>query len=164
MYEIILMTGGIQQLGWCTIDCKFTAEEGVGDSVDSYAYDGKRMKRWSHAPHAYGQSWTPGDVIGACLDADKGEIIFFRNGVSLGVAYNTVRVNTIGMAYFPGFSLSFGERSRINFGSQPFLYPVPDFKPIQQSPPPSQLAQARYLLECLGKIVSYYVGDSHVIL
>ena len=32
MYEVTLATAGIQQLGWATVDCRFTNEEGVGDS------------------------------------------------------------------------------------------------------------------------------------
>lgn len=34
------------QIGWATIHCPFTAEEGVGDAPDSYAVDGKRL-RWA---------------------------------------------------------------------------------------------------------------------
>lgn len=33
-YEVILHTAGIQQLGWATISCPFTSEEGVGDAPD----------------------------------------------------------------------------------------------------------------------------------
>jgi hypothetical protein len=33
-----------QQIGWATIHCPFTAEEGVGDAPDSYAVDGKRLR------------------------------------------------------------------------------------------------------------------------
>lgn len=32
------------QVGWATIHCPFTAEEGVGDAPDSYAVDGKRLR------------------------------------------------------------------------------------------------------------------------
>jgi hypothetical protein len=41
----------------------------VGDSADSYAYDGARVKRWTNTrPAPYGQHWLPGDVIGVCID------------------------------------------------------------------------------------------------
>ncbi len=43
----MLGTAGIMQLGWATTGCQFSNEEGVGDSVDSYAYDGKRVQRWN---------------------------------------------------------------------------------------------------------------------
>jgi Kip1 ubiquitination-promoting complex protein 1 len=32
------------QIGWATLHCPFTAEEGVGDAADSYAVDGKRQR------------------------------------------------------------------------------------------------------------------------
>ena len=47
MYEVTVLTSGIQQIGWATLQCPFTPEEGVGDAPDSYAYDGKRVKKWS---------------------------------------------------------------------------------------------------------------------
>ena len=47
MYEVTLGTGGIMQLGWATHACQFSNEEGVGDSPDSYAFDGKRVRKWN---------------------------------------------------------------------------------------------------------------------
>lgn len=164
MYEITLMTAGIQQLGWCLLDCPFTTEEGVGDSEDSYAYDGKRIKKWNGPSQGYGQAWVSGDIIGVCINLDQGEISFYRNGVSLGVAFNNknLRYGNTGLAYFPGFSLSLGERSKMNFGGTPFRYPIPEYKPLEQPPSPSLLSKARYLLECLEKLISYYLGESLV--
>ena len=39
----------------------------------------------------YGVAWSSGDIIGSCIDLDRGEISFYRNGVSLGVAFRNVR-------------------------------------------------------------------------
>ena len=47
LYEVTLGTGGIMQLGWATHACQFSNEEGVGDSPDSYAFDGKRVRKWN---------------------------------------------------------------------------------------------------------------------
>eukprot|EP01118_Nematostelium_gracile_P019082 TRINITY_DN8711_c0_g1_i1.p1 TRINITY_DN8711_c0_g1~~TRINITY_DN8711_c0_g1_i1.p1 ORF type:complete len:136 (-),score=23.89 TRINITY_DN8711_c0_g1_i1:46-453(-) len=118
------------QLGWAPIDCSFTTEEGVGDSKDSFAYDGKRMKKWSVHPQAYGQTWVPGDVIGSCIDLDLGQISFYRNGVSMGVAFTNVRFgeNAVGIAYFPAVSLSYGERCTLNFVQNHSLFQLKDFK------------------------------------
>ncbi len=44
MYEATLETDGIMQLGWSTVEAKFTNEEGVGDDRDTYALDGQRKK------------------------------------------------------------------------------------------------------------------------
>ena len=55
------------------------------------AYDGKRLCKWNGPSSPYGQAWTSGDVIGCCIDLDAREISFYRNGVSLGVAFTNVR-------------------------------------------------------------------------
>ena len=54
MYEVTLGTAGIQQIGWATLECPFTNEEGVGDAADSYAWDGKRVQRWNVSNAQYG--------------------------------------------------------------------------------------------------------------
>jgi Kip1 ubiquitination-promoting complex protein 1 len=70
---VTLGTCGIQQLGWATMRCAFTSEEGVGDTTNSYAYDGKRRHKWNTRPADYGRFWAPGDVVGVLLDLDARE-------------------------------------------------------------------------------------------
>jgi len=161
MYEATLGTGGIQQIGWAPLECPFTNEEGVGDSPDSFAYDGKRIKKWNVTNQTYGQPWMIGDVIGCCIDLDKGEISFYRNGQSLGVAFSNVRFgeNAVGLAYFPAISLSFGEKCYLNFGSRPFEYPVENFMPLQNVQSP--LLNAQYLVESLERLVPYTIMESN---
>ncbi|XP_015779754.1 PREDICTED: E3 ubiquitin-protein ligase RNF123-like [Acropora digitifera] len=55
MYEILLGSKGIMQLGWATLQCKFTNEEGVGDTPDSFAYDGHRVRKWNVMTGKYGE-------------------------------------------------------------------------------------------------------------
>lgn len=47
---------------------------------------------------------------------------FWRNGHSLGVAFDNVQYGP-GLAYFPAASLSYGESCQMNFGAAPFKYP-----------------------------------------
>ena len=89
MYEVILGTCGIQQIGWATLQCPFTSEEGVGDAPDSYAWDGKRVQRWNVSPHPYGTPWAPGDVIGVCADMESGQLSFVKNGTDMGGGHST---------------------------------------------------------------------------
>ncbi|QDZ23495.1 E3 ubiquitin-protein ligase [Chloropicon primus] len=160
-YEVILGTAGIQQVGWATPTCPFTNEEGVGDFPNSYAYDGKRVRKWNVSCHPYGQPWMPGDVIGCCFDVDEGEISFYRNGRPLGVAFKGVKRHMPGMAYFPAFSLSHGERCVTNFGNLPFRYPIGGFGPIQEPPKRSFLQVGAFLLEALDTVAaSDIVKDS----
>lgn len=151
MYEVTLETSGVQQLGWATVVCPFTDHKGVGDADDSYAYDGKRVKKWNKEAEAYGQSWVVGDVIGCCIDLDSDEILFYRNGISLGVAFCGIRKMVPGLGYHPAISLSQGERCELNFGGVPFKYPVKGFLPIQA--PPSLDALATNLLDCFLRLL-----------
>ena len=63
------------QVGWATAKCEFNEEEGVGDTKDSYAFDGNRIRKWNVSNMKYGVAWLAGDVIGCCLDLNKvGEV------------------------------------------------------------------------------------------
>eukprot|EP00262_Sarcandra_glabra_P006517 TRINITY_DN18852_c0_g1_i1.p1 TRINITY_DN18852_c0_g1~~TRINITY_DN18852_c0_g1_i1.p1 ORF type:complete len:1277 (+),score=188.71 TRINITY_DN18852_c0_g1_i1:281-4111(+) len=151
MYEVILETSGIQRLGWAALSCLFTDNKYVGDTEDSYAFDGKKVRKWNKEAEMYGQSWVVGDVIGCCVDLDIGKISFYRNGVSLGVAYDRVTKIGPGCGYYPAISLSQGERCSVNFGAHPFKYPVPGFSPLQA--PPAINLHATYLLRCLSRLL-----------
>ena len=151
MYEVTLGTSGIQQLGWATLDCAFTNEEGVGDSALSYAFDGKRVKKWNVAAANYGQAWQAGDVIGCCIDLDAQEVSFCRNGVALGAAFGGI-ADRPGIAYFPAFSLSMGERSAVNFGRWPLRYPVPGFEALD-CPTEDMVPAACHMLRALGRVL-----------
>ncbi|XP_002974307.2 E3 ubiquitin-protein ligase RKP [Selaginella moellendorffii] len=161
MYEVTLGTAGIQQLGWATISCPFTDSEGVGDASDSYAYDGRRVKKWSGKSQTYGEPWVVGDVIGCCIDLEQGQIFFYRNGTSLGMAYDCVRRMEAKQGYYPAISLSHGERCELNFGGRPFRYPIAGFLPLQAPPVDtsgtnkhgSVIVKAKYLFGCLQKLV-----------
>ena len=73
-YEATLGTSGIMQVGWATVKCSFTTEEGVGDTWNSYSYDGKRRLKWHINEESYGEAWAPGDVVSACIDLDSREV------------------------------------------------------------------------------------------
>ncbi|KAK9071573.1 hypothetical protein SSX86_008001 [Deinandra increscens subsp. villosa] len=157
MYEVTLETAGLQQLGWATISCSFTEDTGVGDADDSYAFDGKRVIKWNLNAKPYGQSWVTGDVIGCCIDLEADEISYYRNGVSLGVAFNGIRKVVPGLGYYPAISLSQGERCDLNFGARPFRYPIQEFHPIQIPPSTNQLTV--HLLGCFSKLLNMLRGE-----
>lgn len=158
MYEVTLGSSGIQQLGWATHECRFTNEEGVGDSAQSYAYDGKRVRKWNVGQHDYGQAWEAGDVIGCLIDLDQQVVSFCRNGEDMGPAFEHIG-HRPGVAYFPALSLSMGERSVVNFGRWPMQYPQPGFSPVQVTTSQEEVNGARYLLECFGRLLPAVVND-----
>ncbi|MQM00935.1 hypothetical protein Taro_033681 [Colocasia esculenta] len=157
MYEVVLETSGVQQLGWATLMCPFTDRKGVGDADDSYAFDGRRVRKWNKEAKPYGQPWVVGDVIGCCIDLGEGKISFYRNGISLGVAFEGIRRNGAELSYYPAVSLSEGERCNLNFGSRPFKYLVDGFLPLQS--PPSSSLLATYLLRSFSRLMELQCLD-----
>jgi len=78
-YEVTLLTDGLMQIGWCSLNTSFTSGNGVGDSPSSYAYDGYRVEKWNVEHSNYGERWTVGDVIGTLINLNTREILYWRN-------------------------------------------------------------------------------------
>ncbi|XP_051764457.1 E3 ubiquitin-protein ligase RNF123 isoform X2 [Ctenopharyngodon idella] len=152
VYEVLISSQGLMQIGWCTLNCRFNQEEGVGDTPDSYAYDGNRVRKWNVTTTNYGKSWAAGDIVSCLIDLDEGTITFCLNGQSLGVAFSNIKTGP-GVAYFPAISLSFKESVAFNFGSRPLRYPVEGYLPLQ-SPPTTDLIKATRLLGYLKTVLS----------
>ncbi|XP_056661031.1 E3 ubiquitin-protein ligase RNF123 isoform X3 [Monodelphis domestica] len=151
IYEVLISSQGLMQIGWCTLNCRFNQEEGVGDTPDSYAYDGNRVRKWNVTTTNYGKSWAAGDIVSCLIDLDEGIISFCLNGVSLGTAFDNITRGS-GMAYFPAISLSFKESVAFNFGSRPLRYPMEDYRPLQDAPT-TDLVKAHKLLGYLKNVL-----------
>ena len=106
-YEALIQSDGLLQLGWVTDQCEFkpTLGLGVGDDAQSVAYDGCRCRVWHGAPETegvpYGETWSPGDVVGCLLDCATGVAAFYLNGTCLGTAVQDLAVGT---SWYPAFS------------------------------------------------------------
>ncbi|KAL0585650.1 hypothetical protein ABG067_004573 [Albugo candida] len=157
-YEVELITCGLIQIGW--IDNYFQGSsdqgEGVGDHEHSWSYDGNRQRRWNSGSSSYGDKWKPGDVIGCLLDLDSCEMTFFRNGISLGVAFTDLKISShepkLGLR--PGISLERGEIVRINLGHQAFAFPpttIADFDGVARG---ILLSAPSALINCFTSITS----------
>ncbi|XP_067938284.1 E3 ubiquitin-protein ligase RNF123-like [Watersipora subatra] len=149
MFEVLLGSKGLMQLGWCSLSCKFNHSEGVGDTPYSFAFDGNRVRKWNVKTEKYGESWLTGDVIACAIDCDEGVVTFYRNGVSMGAAFENICLGP-DRAYFPAVSLSQGESVRLNFGSTPFIYPLDDYQPMELAPF-AQLQQTQLLLRYVSR-------------
>uniref|UniRef100_A0A9J7XXE1 E3 ubiquitin-protein ligase RNF123 n=1 Tax=Cyprinus carpio carpio TaxID=630221 RepID=A0A9J7XXE1_CYPCA len=150
VYEVLISSQGLMQIGWCTLNCRFNQEEGVGDTPDSYAYDGNRVRKWNVTTTNYGKSWAAGDIVSCLIDLDEGTITFCLNGQSLGVAFSNIKTGP-GFAYFPAISLSFKESVAFNFGSRPLRYPSHFYA---YTPPTTDLTKANRLLGYLKTVLS----------
>ena len=74
-----------------------------------YYYNGNKYNSGSSS--AYGAAFTTGDIVGISFDANVGEVIFYKNGVSQGVAYTGLSSDD----YFFAMGAN-TQNSIINFG------------------------------------------------
>ena len=77
----------------------------------------------------YGTATSIGDVIGVALDMDNGNVTFYKNGVSFGVANTSTLV---GKTIAPGYGNGGGATTTsTNFGQKPFKFPPPNgYQPL----------------------------------
>ena len=87
----------------------------VGQASGSYGYffNGKKYNNASSS--SYGSTYTTGDIISVAFNADNGQLTFYKNGTSQGVAYTV----TSGKSYAPALGkdqTSKDTTSIVNFG------------------------------------------------
>ncbi|KAF9102552.1 RING finger and SPRY domain-containing protein 1 [Mortierella sp. AM989] len=127
-YEVTLVTAGIMQLGWATVHCHFSPEDGtgVGDDIFGFAYDGCRNMIWADGEsESYGgtESWKAGDVLGVYLDIDNAVMECFINGKGFGAIspfekdYFAIQAKS---GFFPALSCTSFQQATVNFGATPF--------------------------------------------
>ena len=73
---------------------------------------------------AYGAAWTTNDVIGVALDIDTGELTFYKNGITQGVAFTGLTSGPYFFAVGDGSATGTYSAS-VNFGQRPFTYTPP---------------------------------------
>lgn len=107
-----------------------------GQSWSYYGVDG--TKYFNNTGSAYGPTFTNNDVIGLALDMDNGTLTYYKNGVSLGVAF-TGLTGVMHPSMGDGGTIpAVGWNS--NFGQRPFAYTAPSgYKALctQNLPAPS---------------------------
>jgi alpha-tubulin suppressor-like RCC1 family protein len=120
-YECTVLSDGLMQIGWANnlFRCDPVCGQGVGDHVQSWAFDGLRMKKWNVSCEPYGKRWRAGDVIGVLVDMDLLEMRFYLNGEDLGPAFEDFSDHHL----YPALSLNVRQSVRLNIGQYQFAYP-----------------------------------------
>ncbi len=113
-------TGGVVGVAKPTYDP--STEPGVADTVWRYRADDGTKRNGGGSSSAYGATWTNGDVIGVAYDLDVGEIEFYKNGTSQGVAFTNLAGETVVPV---AGTYNSTNASYVNFGQQPFKYDPP---------------------------------------
>lgn len=83
-------------------------QNGIEDDLKTFKFD------------SYGEAFGHGDIIGCLLDRKKNEIVFYKNGKDLGIAFRLPQ-NTNKMPLYALLCLKNAEVA-VNF-SGPFKYP-----------------------------------------
>jgi hypothetical protein len=100
---------------------------GTWSFSDMIAYFSDGRKSYTSGPQGYGDSYSTNDVIGVAFDADAGQVTFYKNGVSQGVAFNNIDFES----FKPFISTNGSSTSQLastNFGQRPFAYPISGYK------------------------------------
>jgi hypothetical protein len=95
-----------------------------GQTSNSWGYYGNGNLYNNASATPYGTTYTNGDVIGVALNLDDGELTFYKNGVSQGVAVTGLSGRFVpcvacGLTSYPSTG------SICNFGVKPFAYTAP---------------------------------------
>ena len=93
----------------------------TGDVV-SYRSSGDKYGGGAGAV-AYGATYTTNDIIGVALDMDTGDIEFFKNNSSQGIAYSTWIAGKTLRPLIGGNTTA--ATAHANFGQRPFTYTPP---------------------------------------
>ncbi|EDW84144.1 uncharacterized protein Dwil_GK13978 [Drosophila willistoni] len=158
MYEIQLHTKGVMQIGWASSQCQFNENSGVGDTIHSYGYDGSKQQIWHISTKKYGDKWQIGDIIGVTIDVDREVIEYFRNGRSMGVAFNKLEKGP-GLTFYAAISLGYTQGVQANFGNRPFVYPVNGFQPLMARPI-LKLRRANLLMNYLINLANIFAKSN----
>jgi hypothetical protein len=90
--------------------------------------NGYKGQATSTAPYAgavaYGSTWGVGDVIGIAIDTGTGNLTFYKNGTSQGIAFTSLGYSQYGF-YGNFINSSSTGTANWNFGQQPFVYTPP---------------------------------------
>jgi len=109
-------------------EAKSTREGGsqsaVGVVLNSYAAGSGHRRLYQHnakkyddgGSSDYGATWTTNDIIGVALNLDDGEITFYKNGTSQGVAFTDLLTDIDDTGWTPFFASYDGDMS-FNFGN-----------------------------------------------
>ena len=113
-FECISATSDIYMIGVSSSTSGLSSYVGANTGeISYYGNNGSTYKDGVNTA-SYGATYTAGDIVGVALNMDDGEITFYKNNVSQGIAYTGLSGN-----YSPAFSdgsNSYGATAIANFG------------------------------------------------
>jgi ATP-dependent RNA helicase DDX1 len=134
-FEALPRDEGLVRVGWAAGDASLE----LGTDERSWGFGGTGKRSHARSFQDYGKAFGAGDAVGCCLDLEKGEVSFTRNGEALGVAFELPAALRAGgapsssppspwrCAFFPAICLKNAE-VELNFGGEgapAFKHPPP---------------------------------------
>ena len=113
--KIVSISGG-SAVGVMTADAKL-ADQLNSTGSRFYRNGGQKFSDGTETS-SYGASFTTNDIIGIALNLDDGEITFFKNGSTQGVAFTDL-LSATNESWLPAIKL-FDEAINVNFGNPSF--------------------------------------------
>ena len=95
----------------------------IGSRTGDFIYRSSAAKVSGGTSASYGATFTSGDIIGVAWNSDDGEITFFKNNSTQGVAYSSIS-QEVGK-YVPADSQAQTGVTAFNFGQLDFTYTPP---------------------------------------
>lgn len=113
-YEATVSDEGLCRVGWSAGEASLD----LGTCRWGFGYGGTGKKSNGRQFDDYGGPFGLDDVIGCGIDLDAGQIVFWKNGQDLGVAFH-IPAFLKNRVFFPALVLKNAEMD-LNFGEQPF--------------------------------------------
>ena len=113
--KIISISGG-SAVGVMTADAKLSDQ--LNSTASRFYRNGGQKFSNGTETSSYGASFTTNDIIGIALNLDDGEITFFKNGSTQGVAFTDL-LSATNESWLPAIKL-FDEAINVNFGNPSF--------------------------------------------
>eukprot|EP01002_Notosolenus_urceolatus_P002891 NODE_175_length_2567_cov_13.285941_g132_i0.p1 GENE.NODE_175_length_2567_cov_13.285941_g132_i0~~NODE_175_length_2567_cov_13.285941_g132_i0.p1 ORF type:complete len:633 (+),score=198.74 NODE_175_length_2567_cov_13.285941_g132_i0:206-2104(+) len=82
-YEVKVIDEGLCRFGWSAGDASLQ----LGSDRSGFGYGGTAKKSFANVFDDYGDKFGKGDLVGCAVDREQREMIFYKNGKSLGVAF-----------------------------------------------------------------------------
>ena len=114
-YEVLCKDEGLSRFGFGTLK----ADLNLGTCPEGFGFGGTGKKSNRRQFDSYGEPFGQHDYIGCAIDRDSGEITFYKNGSSLGIAFN-IPHNMRDVPLYPLICLKNAE-IEVNF-TGPFKY------------------------------------------
>ena len=95
----------------------------MGFSTDAWVFFAPTGNKGNNSSVSYASASAAGQTIGIAMNMDNGELTFYRDGVSLGVAFTIA--DTSNLVFGIGQTTSALRTVNANFGQRPFAYTPP---------------------------------------